>query len=105
MLCTHILLEAAQEEYESSLRWYVVSSEQSAVNYIGAIDVTFESICDYPARWRNKYKDFFELGVKKYPYTIIYTIESQNKLIIVHSIFHHKRNPFKKCNKTVWIIS
>jgi len=97
---SYVLLEAAQEEYESSLRWYVVRSEQSAENFIRAIDVTLRSICDYPTRWRNKYKNFYELGVKKYPFTIIYTIDNQNKLIIVHSIFHHKRNPFKKYNKT-----
>ena len=98
---SYILLEAAQEEYESSVRWYIIRSEQSAVNFISAIDVTLESICDYPTRWRNKYKNFFELGVKKYPFTIIYTIDNQNKLIIVHSIFHHKRNPLKKYSKTV----
>ena len=96
---SYVLLEAAQEEYESSLRWYVVRSEQSAENFIRAIDVTLKSICDYPTRWRNKYKNFYELGVKKYPFTIIYTIDKQNKLIIVHSIFHHKRNPLKKYNK------
>ena len=98
---SYILLEAAQEEYESSVRWYIIRSEQSAVNFISAIDVTLESICDYPTRWRNKYKNFFELGVKKYPFTIIYTIDNQNKLIIVHSMFHHKRNPLKKYNKTI----
>ena len=98
---SYILLEAAQEEYESSVRWYIIRSEQSAVNFISAIDVTLESICDYPTRWRNKYKNFFELGVKKYPFTIIYTIDNQNKLIIVHSIFQHKMNPLKKYNKTV----
>ncbi len=98
---SYILLEAAQEEYESSVRRYIVRSEQSAVKFIEAIDVTLESICDYPTRWRNKYKNFFELGVKKYPFTIIYTIDNQNKLIIVHSMFHHKRNPLKKYNKTI----
>lgn len=101
MSYSYILLEPAQEEYESSVRWYVIKSEQSAVNFIRAIDVTLESICNFPTRWRNKYKNFFELGVKKYPFTIIYTIDNQNKLIIVHSIFHHKRNPLKKYNKTV----
>ncbi len=98
---SYILLEAAQEEYELSVKWYIIKSEQSAVKFIESIDVTLESICDYPTRWRNKYKNFFELGVKKYPFTIIYTIDNQNKLIIVHSIFQHKMNPLKKYNKTV----
>ena len=101
MSYSYILLEAAQEEYELSVKWYIIKSEQSAVKFIEAIDVTLESICDYSTSWRNKYKNFFELGVKKYPFTIIYTIDNQNKLIIVHSIFQHKMNPLKKYNKTV----
>ena len=101
MSFNYTLLEPAQEEYESSLKWYVVRGEQSAENFIKAVDVALALICNYPTRWRNKYKNFYELGVKKYPYIIIYTIDDQNKLIIVHSIFHHKRNPLKKYNKIV----
>ena len=101
MSFNYILLEPAQEEYESSLKWYVVRSEKSAENFIKAVDVTLALICKYPTRWRNKYQNFYELGVKKYPHIIIYTIDNQNKLIIVHSIFHHKRNPLKKYNKIV----
>lgn len=61
--------------------------------------MAIELICNYLTSWRNKYKDFYELGTKKYPYTIIYKIDNQNELIIVYSIFHHKRNPLKKYNK------
>jgi hypothetical protein len=76
-----------------------VRSEQSAENFIHAIDVAFESICSYPTRWRNKYKDFYELGVKKYPYTIIYLIDNQNKLIIIHSYFTIKGIPLRNIIK------
>ena len=91
-----LLLEPAQEEYESSLTWYSARSEQSATNFIVAVENAFQQICNYPTRWRNKYKDFYEIGVKKYPFTIIYIIDTNKRQIIIFSIFHHKRNPLKK---------
>ena len=92
----YILLEPAQEEYEPSLTWYAVRSEQSAEYFIIALEVAFKLICNNPTLWRNKFKDFYEIGVKKYPFTIVYTIDTTKRQIIIFSIFHHKRNPLKK---------
>lgn len=94
-----ILHELAQEDYEVALKWYAEKSQKAAENFVVAIDDTLSLICSHPNRWRNEYKHFFELGVKKYPYTIIYTVESTQQLIFVTSIFHHKRNPRKKYRK------
>jgi plasmid stabilization system protein ParE len=95
----YILHESAQEDYEVALRWYAERSLKATENFIIAVDDTLSLICDHPVRWRNEYKFFYELGVKKYPYTIIYTIDPDQKLIIVISIYHHKRNPRKKYRK------
>ena len=37
-----LLLEPAQEEYESSLTWYSARSEQSATNFIVAVENAFQ---------------------------------------------------------------
>lgn len=95
----YILHEYAQEDYESSLRWYMERSVQAAENFIAAVDNAFQLICDNPSRWRNAYKDYYELGLKKYPFSIIYTIEEDEKLIVVSAIYHRKRNPKKKYRK------
>lgn len=99
MSYSYLFHESAQEDYEEALQWYLERSEKAALNFVTAIDTTIQKICDHPVRWRNEYKHFYELGVKKYPYTIIYSIEAAKQLIIVSSIYHHKRNPKKRYRK------
>ena len=99
MKYTYILLAEAQEEYESAFNWYTERSITAAENFIADIDYTLELICSYPNRWRNEYDDFFELGLKKYPFSIIYLIDNAHRLVIVSSIYHHSRNPKSKYRK------
>ena len=89
----------AQEDYETSVIWYMERSTKAAENFIAAIDNALALICNNPTRWHNKYKNYYELGLKKYPFRIIYTIDEVNELIIVTSIYHQKRNPRKKYNR------
>ncbi len=96
----YVLHEKAQVDYETSVQWYAQRSETAAENFVRAVDGALRLICDYPARWRNKYKNYHELGLKKYPFTIIYTIEADKELVVVSSVYHHKRNPKKRYRKT-----
>lgn len=85
--------EVAQHEYETSLKWYLEKSEKVAVGFINAIDVALIKICSYPFRYRNTYKNFYEIGLRKYPFIIIYSIEKSQSQIIIWRVFHTKRNP------------
>lgn len=95
----YVLLQSAQQDYEEALLWYMEKSERSANNFIAAIDNALQLICDHPDRWRNEYKHYYELGVKKYPFTIIYSIEPDKQRVVVSSIYHQKRNPKKRYRK------
>jgi len=88
----YILHEQAQLDYEESVKWHFERSPQAAA----AVNLTLKQICAHPARWRNTYKHYYELGLKKYPFVIIYSIEPDDKVIAVWKIYHHKRNPKKK---------
>lgn len=92
----YVLHEIAQQDYEEALKWYADRNLQAAENFIIAVDKALQLICEHPTRWRNEYKHHYELGVKKYPFTIIYTIQHDQKLIAVSSIYHYKRNPKRK---------
>jgi mRNA-degrading endonuclease RelE of RelBE toxin-antitoxin system len=46
--------------------------------------------------WRNAYKNFHELGLKKYPFAVIYTIEDDKEIVVIHALYHYKRTPKKK---------
>ena len=88
---------AANEEYKDAVQWYSEKSLSAAENFIESVEHAIILICEHPERWRNLYKHFYELNVKKYPYNIIYSIEEE--LISIQSIYHHSRNPKKKYKK------
>ena len=100
MSYAYILHKHAQQDYEQSLEWYLERSIEAAEKFVVAIDNALQLICDNPTRWRNKYKNFHEISLKKYPFTIIYTIEEDKSIVVVSSIYHHKRNPKGKYRKT-----
>ncbi len=75
MSYTYILHRHAQKEYEQSLEWYLERMVSAAEGFVKAIANAIQLVSDNPTMWRNKYKNFHEISLKKYPFTIIYTIE------------------------------
>jgi plasmid stabilization system protein ParE len=88
--------ERASREYLDSLLWYKIRSIDAAENFVNAINETLERISVNPTRFRNTYKDFYEVSTKKYPFSVVYFIDEGEKRIVVVSIFHFKRSPKKK---------
>lgn len=92
----YIFHELAQKEYEDALRWYAIQSKKAAENFVIAVENTLSLICDNPKRWHRTFNNFHELGLKKYPYTIVYTFDVEAQIVVIASIYHQKRNPTKK---------
>lgn len=92
----YIVEPKAQNEYDESILWYLERSLLATENFISTVDDAFLQICEFPYRWKNLYKNFYEYGLKKYPFHIIYTIDDEMKTIVIFSIYHQKRNPKKK---------
>lgn len=86
----------AQKDYEQSFKWYLKRSVQAAEGFIEAVDYALKQICTHPDRYRNTYKHYNEIGLKKYPFVLIYSIEKEEGLLIIWKIFHNKKNPKKK---------
>ena len=99
MSYNYILHAHAQQYYEQSLKWYMERSIVASERFVVAINNALQLICDNPTRWRKKYKNFHEISLKKYPFTIIYTIEEDKAIVVVSSIYHHKRNHKGKYRK------
>jgi plasmid stabilization system protein ParE len=89
-------LEAAQLEYEEAVEWYLQRSPKAANGFINSVEETLKLICNNPNRWRNEYNNFHELGVRKYPYSLVYLIETELQRVIITAVFHGKRTPLNK---------
>ena len=96
MSCTYVFEPRAAEEYEHAFLWYEERSIVAAENFIIAVQDAITQICTNPTRYRNSYKDFREITLRKYPYNLIYYFDLPKELVIIVSVYHHKRNPKTK---------
>jgi len=86
----------SSREYLTSILWYKERSLQATENFINEVNEALEKVSLDPKRYRNTYKQFYEIGLKTYPFAIVYFIDEEEQQIVIVSIFHYKRNPRKK---------
>ena len=90
------LRKRAAKEYLKAIVWYKERSLQAAENFVKAVNETFSNIEAQPEHYRNTYKHFHEIKLKKYPYSLVYFIDNERNTVVVTTMFHSKRNPKKK---------
>ena len=96
MIYNIIFHEKAQTDYEDSLIYYLKDSLNAGETFVNAVNGALKLISEHPKRWRNIYKNFHEINIRKYPFSIIYVIDPKALKIIIVSVYHHKRNPKEK---------
>src|SRR5215211_106256 len=83
-------------DYEQAVAWYKEKSKQASENFEAAVEERIDVLRADPHRYRKTYKQFHEVAVKKYPYSVVYLINEKAKQVVISSIYHHRRNPTKK---------
>jgi plasmid stabilization system protein ParE len=96
----HIYTPVALVEYKDAVSWYDVRSKKASENFVITVREKIKSICENPSRYKNVYKYYRETSLKKYPYYIIYFVDENKQTVIISSVYHHKRNPKKKYQKS-----
>ena len=92
----HIFDPEAADQYEEAYNWYKERSDIAGDKLIIEVEEAIKKICANPFRYRNTYKNLRETSLKKYPYNIIYLPDEAKKLVVITSLYHHRRNPKKK---------
>jgi plasmid stabilization system protein ParE len=92
----NIYTPTAANQYEEIVSWYKERSIVAPENFIKELEAKVRNICNNPFQYRNTYKHFREVSLKKFPYYIIYSIDEKSKTIYVAAIYHTSRNPKKK---------
>ena len=91
--------EKALLEYEQATLWYRERSEQAAAGFRDAVQEKIGELYVRPGQYKRSYKNFHEVALKKYPYSLIYLVREKEQTVIIFSIYHHKRSPQKKYRK------
>lgn len=95
----HIFTPIAFQEYSDAANWYLQHSAKAAANFIKEVKSRIQLICADPYRYRNNYKNFYEISLRKFPFYVIYFVDEEKKLVVIASVYHHKRATRRKYKK------
>jgi plasmid stabilization system protein ParE len=84
-------LEDALEEAEDAARWYAERSASAAARFSEEIDAAESAITDFPGAWPPFDHGTRRYLLRRYPFSIIYRIESRRILIV--AVAHAHRRP------------
>ena len=73
----NIYTPSATNQYEGIVAWYFERSAVAPENFIKELEAKVNNICENPFRYRNTYKHFREVALKRFPYYLIYSIDEK----------------------------
>ncbi len=88
--------ERAKDDIETALLWYEKQREDLGFEFINCIEDGEVRIKERPEMYALAYANFRACVIRKFPFSIYYTIESDETEIIVHSVFDNRQDPIKK---------
>jgi len=83
-------LPEADIDYREALVWYEARSLQAAVGFEAAFEVGLQRIAEAPERWTRCDDRHRFYSLRRYPFSIVYRIESE--LILVVAVAHARRS-------------
>ena len=89
-----VYTDRAKDEIDLAFEWYERQRRGLGYDFIDCVEAGIKLIMSYPDLYRVFYKNFRGCVIRRFPFTIFYTIEEQT--IIVHSVFANKQDPDNK---------
>ena len=83
--------EEALEEAEAAARWYAERSASAAAGFSEEIDTAESAIADFPTAWPHFDRGTRRYLLRRYPFSVIYRVESTRILIV--AVAHGHRRP------------
>ena len=92
------ILESADLDMEEAVFWYKNIDFDLSLNFLMEYDKILDYLEDNSNLFIKTKSDFHEVKLKHFPYTVIYRIYDTEKIVVITSVFHQKRNPKNKNN-------
>jgi len=94
------ILEKASQEFYESWAWYEDKQIGLGDRFEQAFFDKADSVKENPLKFAisNRYRKsrYREAPLDGFPFIIVYQIDEQNSLVLIHSIFHTSRHPKRK---------
>jgi plasmid stabilization system protein ParE len=86
------LLTPALGEVSDAAEFYDEQVAGLEADFIDELDAAITRILDFPEAWGRISNGYRHCNLRRFPYTVIYSIENAEAILIV-SVFHQSRAP------------
>lgn len=83
--------DRAKYELDCGFEWYELRQKGLGYKFLESIENSIKNLLLFPQLYEICHANFRRCVIKRYPYSIFYTIEAEN--IIIHAIFDNRQNP------------
>ena len=88
------ILADAVAEIEAARAWYETQRPGLGDDFLGAVEITVESLLDFPDACPIDYRDARRCLLERFPYCLYYRVESDG--LVVVALLHAARDPMGK---------
>ena len=86
--------DRAKDDVELAFVWYERQRRGLGFEFLDCVEASIKLIMENPDMCRIYYSCFRGCVVRRFPFSIFYTIEENE--IVVHSIFDNRQDPIKR---------
>jgi len=86
--------DRAKDDIELAFAWYERQRRGLGFEFLDCVEASIKSISENPKIFMIYYSSFRGCIVRRFPFSIFYTIEKYE--IVIHFIFDNRQNPRKK---------
>ncbi|HLS29302.1 MAG TPA: type II toxin-antitoxin system RelE/ParE family toxin [Flavobacteriaceae bacterium] len=92
-----VILDSAQEELEQAYEYYAEISSSVLQSFDYQLDQVYQSLETNPF-YQFRYKGLPAIPFKSFPYMLFFSIDKQEKIVYIYSVFNTHQNPDKYPN-------
>jgi toxin ParE2 len=89
---TYRFLSPACQEIQEAASFYDARVPGLGADYLEEVDAAIQRILQFPEAWGLISEPFRHCSLRRFPYTIIYTLPAKREVLII-SVFHQSREP------------
>lgn len=86
--------DRAKDDLEFVFDWYEIQRRGLGFEFLDCIEIAIKGIMTFPQMYQVGYSNFRRCVIRKFPFTIFYTVEDD--AIVIHSVFDNRQDPIKR---------
>jgi len=86
--------DRSKVDIDLTFEWYEKQRRGLGFEFLDCVEVSLKNILTFPEMYEQIYSSFRRCVVRRFPFSIFYTIEGDE--IVIHSIFDNRQDPKKR---------